>query len=406
MKSLNVIVTVLMLLAPTTQLLSTHRLLTSIANCATYTGSFCFRCNSLFYPNAAEATACLPISESNCASSLGRVNGCNVCSTGFYLSSTGCLPQNPICSSLTPNTNNCLACYPPYILVKSSCQIDRSILCADYRATVNICAKCQSGYIFLNGGCFPSSDTNCSYQPVWETPCTVCKSGMYPEPSTMKCALQNVANCGTHNVNANTCSVCSANYYVDNGACALQNVANCITYVVNFNRCSTCASLFFPDGSDLCQPISKTNCLASDGVTDTCNTCFVNFYLNEGSCIAQSIPNCVLYVLNTNNCQICSPGFTASNGNCITSSGSTCNSYLSGDTATGGNCIVTFRTNCVSPINGARACAVCVTGFYADSKICVSQNVANCATYNPNTNTCASCQPTFTLNTGTNSCNQ
>ena len=366
--------------------------------------NYCLICLDGFY---AFNGACLTQNVTNCGAYVSNTNQCSSCMMGYQLQNNMCMGMNvPNCATLLAN-GTCTACMMGYYLMNNACMLQSIPNCMTYQAYMNICTACMLNFNLLNNTCVAQVVIPyCSVQT--GSTCTTCNLNYYL--SNNACVLQSISNCMTYQANVNICTACMANfilqnnacvapavipncsvqtgsncntcnsnYYLSNNTCILQNIPNCMTYQANVNICSACM-VNFNLLNNACVPFGVIQFCATQ-VGNVCSFCSVGYYLNNNACLAQSVPNCSVYVLNVNQCSTCT---AASNTDVIN-----------------GRCVAK-PANCMTYIivSGAFKCTFCNVGYFLDagvSDLCYEQGIFNCISYQPNLLICTACQANYTL---------
>lgn len=202
--------------------------------------------------------------------------------------------------------------------------------CDIYINDAYTCKQCKQGYYLASAyECKQAVEIEfcTSYSTTSNTTtCTQCTNARYLSGNT--CALRvnslNVLN-STLVVNADNIT-CSTGYFKDTGSspfkCVLMNT-NCIngTIVATLFVCNECdhTKSYFDSVTKLCIIGSKSNCKTYNNTQNLCIECNNNFYLSNGSCIANTSgdTNCVTWSGSTRNaCTTCNNSsilFTVSN---------------------------------------------------------------------------------------------
>lgn len=315
-------------------------------------------------------------------------------------------------------------------------------------SSANVCLICDvtNSYYAFNNTCATSNLTNCALLSQGGA-CVACSSGYYLDGATSKCVTvptnNTVANCAAYSGSI-ACTGCASGYYISSGACVLANttVANCDYYSAN-GVCSSCKSGFiFSYNNSLCVALTAaSNC--NQYTYAGCSSCNSGYFLNRnlfylayassatgadwvipftGSgvhvplsvCQAVTVTNCAV-LLNYNTCQTCSSGYYLSAGQCLANPSPlipNCATYSSLVTCT--NCVANYFLNsgacspiiaipyCVtySTVLSPTTCIACNSTSFVNNNACAvrtNTNIANCASYTANADTCASCNTGFRL---------
>jgi hypothetical protein len=330
--------------------------------------NICLKCEvnfSLTAGNTCEASAAIP----NCATQEGTI--CKACISGFYLSNNICLAQDIAnCDKYTDNSNNCIACKTGYQLFVNACW-----------ATPLGC----NGYTFADGVVY----------------CAACQANFYLENGF--CKPQNTPNCFKFADGSNVCLQCITDYVLFNGFC-VKMPDNCLS--IGFSAdgiiCQTCATGFVPING-ICVASTIENCIEYNN-QGACLKCGPRFFLSEGACESQSLPNCEAYVENLNLCTKCTSPYVLVAAlcqmpplNCLSYSvipgGLVCDICNKGFyLAEGAVCQQQKVLDCLTYVDNKNVCVACNKGFYISEGSCLTQSLANCAIYVDNQNLCQECK--------------
>ncbi len=303
-------------------------------------------------------------STDKCTTSDPNADVCLVCkNTGYYLDNGICTPVTVVdnCGTYHPTANRCAACSPPedYYLVtaidtsasgtstttelytcrartinpKGSCSYDSYLI-----ANADECTTCTRAQYYQSGNnCIKRQilfDYNCGTYVIDGEGCSSCESTNNYEKyylSGAKCISRIlIDNCSEYNPNANTCSKCTNNYYVDgSGArCTIRDKSssaeNCDTTsnTDDSDVCSRCTDSYYLTGTPAaCQFRSSiyTGCTTKSPTSNACKICSDTYYLAPSavSCTAGTIANCVKYSATANTCEKCAANmYLASNTEC------------------------------------------------------------------------------------------
>lgn len=384
---------------------------TTVANCATYSANgvcatcnngYIFSANNLLCVTAPTSANCLKFTYANCAT----------CNTGFLLNRNLYYLQYSASSFASFTGSVILPTWTGTLVQSQVCQAVTVQNCLNY-TSFNTCNICASGYYLSSGSCLanpPPYIPNCViYSSL--TACVSCTTGYYLNQNNVNTYLNNIAtynvynlclavttitNCVTYSTGIQaqtTCIKCSPTTYVSGSptTCATRanvNIANCATYSVNSDACETCNSGFIYVANGAACLAAVPNCLtytstASASTPLVCSVCANTFYLSSASppaCVAGTISNCNVYASSTT-CGTCANGYYPTSG------GATCTAHVSI-----ANCLTYHATT-------ANTCAVCNTGYYNfiydQTCIPVAAVIPNCATYSGDN--CAACSSGYYL---------
>lgn len=187
------------------------------------------------------------------------------------------------------------------------------------------------------------------------------------------------------------------------GIALTQTVPNC--HFSFGKKCVKCDTGYkVEDG--VCIAISLPNCAIASPFTHTCSFCDIKFYLSAGQCLPQSVANCELNHPNINRCKECKTGYAVTTvGTCAAQAVANCKEHMPNRqqcTECNPNFVLVNGAckakpaNCVD--NDTKGmCIECKPGYYLDKGACVAQNIDNCMTYEEQKNLCTECKSGFAL---------
>ena len=248
----------------------------------------------------------------------------------------------------------------------------------------NNCAKCSSGYTPLgssSGLCALCNVANCAGCSS-DNFCSSCNTPFSPSSSGQCiCQLSSLPNCAVCSTNT-SCASCNPGYQLylnsqtNNYQCNQCNLQNCMTCQLDSSaniQCKTCMTGYMLSSTFQCVACSFP-CMQCN-TANTCSQCQTPFYFsmpNNGSCVANTINNCISY--NPNNitvCTGCATGYTLNSSNL---------------------CAFNCPNNCNNCSNN-NTCTSCNTGYYVNSNNqcsqCTGTACNQCTAANPNL--CTSC---------------
>lgn len=156
--------------------------------------------------------------------------------------------------------------------------------------------------------------------------------------------------------------------------------SDCLYVDSGSGLCNACNSLYYPNpssGGALCLPITEVNCGFSDGLTDACLSCAVN-YSFDGSNVCVLTP-----------CLVTDSG----SGLCLY-----CINLMYPNPSSGGDlCLPISATHCTKSDGFNNACSICATSYYVKNGNCLAQSLPNCLSYKPNANFCLECASPYVL---------
>jgi hypothetical protein len=391
-------------------------------NCLQYekTTNTCSKCESRYYDPVG---GCKASPDTRCLDYDGSTGKCTTCESGAYPDINGkCQTQKQLnCLTHVQNKNECEVCADKYLPdANGVCQLT-VVYCDKYDDTTKPteCIKCLSGYYLAEPiTCAKIADYSlCAESGGEEDVCKTCIDGYYPEyvtaELTYRCKDPNIADCAKYTSNTNTCVDCKTDKnIVFNNKCVLDKSVNCLQYEKTTNTCSKCESRYYdPVGG--CKASPDTRCLDYDGSTGKCTTCESGAYPDiNGKCQTQKQLNCLTHVQNKNECEVCADKYLPdANGVCQLTV-VYCDKY--DDTTKPTECIKCLSGYYLAePITCAKiadyslcaesggeedVCKTCIDGYYPEyvtaelTYRCKDPNIADCAKYTSNTNTCVDCK--------------
>lgn len=316
----------------------------------------------------------IPNRDPNCARYNGTV--CAQCSNRYFFgSSSSCVPVNPLCNNYS-SIGACLSCYPGYSISGSICIVSRQ------------------------------TDPNCKSFSLGGI-CTACYGGFYYNQAQALCQSLNPL-CKTSNLTDGTCLSCFPGYSLNAGMCAVSfQDPNCQKWDSAKSACTLCSTKFFIDTFGKCRQISPL-CKTFDPIVGICLSCYPGYVLANGLCMVGGAANSDVgcQVFNNSVCQQCYKGFyldfsgkcRQSNPLCKTTdpANGNCLSCYQGYVVAQGNCTVSTSStssvdsNCKST-DQSGICTSCYSGYYLTPGMACQKMDANCKTYTPALNACASC---------------
>jgi len=350
-------------------------ILQPIENCSNQNDQGCLVCDINFYTNG---FSCLPQFIDNCITYVTNYNICTFCFPGYYLSNGLCAPQySPFCIDFEPNSNVCIGCEANYIVQNGGCVLSGGQTNCQFIAN-GLCVTCIPGYyVNATGFCQAQSLPNCNAYVPNKNECDQCVDGFILMNGM--CAVGTaIPGCKVYS-SLTACDLCQLNFYLSGSICLPQSLENCITYVVNKNECSLCFAGFLIDQSGICLANSLNNCDILIN-TEVCYRCSAGYYQVGGACFPASSGDgsfCVKYTDATKSaCAVCDINFYLANGRCLAQG----------------------LPNCIAYFTNVNECSFCYDGFYPNTiGFCTPQKVQDCLSYAPNSNSCLECNTGFTL---------
>ncbi len=263
----------------------------------------------------------------------------------------------------------------------------------------NKCKECVDGYYLDNYVCTACTSpcAKCTKSSTGTVTCSLCQAGYYYDTATSSCknCIDGCAVCTT----GTSCTTCKPKYYATGSTCtacgANQGPLDCNCPANYFwdktsTDCSKC-----PDGCSVCS------------TSDTCTTCFSNFYMDNGVCKAALGNNCdTAHPMGTCRTCIASAYYRATDNtcndcsiipNCLTCDSNTkCTTCATGYFVDGGNCTAcpTNLTNC-DACSSATLCDQCKTGYYWNTTTLKCDACMSGCTACSNPTNCMRCGPGF-----------
>ena len=266
------------------------------------------------------------------------------------------------------------------------------------------------------GGCMIQNTRGCVNLGADGT-CFTCRDRTYYEPTSNECRSPSdiIDNCRRY-LNASTCSICDAGYYLQDNECfevEEENIENCRVYE-SLTTCIECENGFIPS-------FDKTSCIRTDqrncgfyrnyscnrcDITKTINTrnAFILKLIDEinhndrksvasrlaynranqlvtSNCLRTTVENCRIFKA-FNKCDTCEDKH-------FLTEDEKCQAY-----------IINNIPGCVE-FESEEVCLYCINGFYVSDSICVKSTiVANCDQYSPTEDKCIACEFDYFLSEG------
>ena len=391
-----------------------------VKNCNQYDDSngACIKCENDFYVNQ---NSCVPYSTGlNCKTFHSRADRCTECSDhfvfkngkcvdnaiytdsefssescaeGFYLDlqTRKCLSKSiPNCKVYVRNQDLCEACDPFHSLSKTKSKCEPIKGCRLFNAERDKCERCARNLYFLEssrGVCVPRANTKCRQFELELDQCILCQSGHYLEETTSKCLpVSEVEGCAEYEHHENNCKYCVTSMYFDGGDCKdiLSEINNCLYYNEQ-SKCAVCQDEYFLESPSSCQQGDLDDCLeyASE---NQCKKCKKNFFLD-------STQECRPYSINLN----CDE-FHPTQDQCLTCP------YNYKWTPTYSCEKLSFCKD-HEPLDPS-TCRECEPDYYLDRprNQCLKRNKKNCKTTEVDQDKCFTCKDNFKMNQKTNNC--
>jgi hypothetical protein len=317
---------------------------------------------------------------------------CSFCFVPWGISSTGLCQTNINCSAncqFCTNGSTCLTCNAGFTLnvpnTCVACNVANCQLCQQ----ANICVSCANGFSLTGSNtclsCNVPDCLNCSSINICST-CANSATGtpQFPSPTGGACfpcnnSLNYLANCLSC-TNVNSCGLCQNGYQLFNpvgspGTCILCNIPNCQSCGLSGSTvvCQTCAVGYSQNGGNCIQCLYPCATCNSNALPNNCASCQPPLYfsvaLPNGTCLANSIPNCVSYnPTNINQCTSCVTFFTLN--------------------TTSNLCQFNCPGNCLS-CSSVTVCTQCVQGYYLSSNgTCTQCQITACLSCSSDGLTC------------------
>eukprot|EP01022_Parablepharisma_sp_SALTPOND_P020107 TRINITY_DN356_c0_g1_i6.p1 TRINITY_DN356_c0_g1~~TRINITY_DN356_c0_g1_i6.p1 ORF type:complete len:1096 (+),score=69.50 TRINITY_DN356_c0_g1_i6:1905-5192(+) len=331
-------------------------------------------------------------------------NKCKACADGYYLNNYACTGCASSCAKCTKDAcTDCVAGY--YMSADKVCT-----QCPEGCATCSsetVCTACKSTYYLSGSECKSCTATQGAQD------CN-CGTGFFWDATALSCTacIEGCATCS----DAEACTTCKTNYYLDNGVCLKHKGEHCDT-ILPLGTCKTCnVGTYYKNEDNTCNDCSVIpNCKICDS-TPKCTTCATGFYVNEGNCTScsENFTNCdacssatlcdqcatgYYWNATTKNCEVCMDGCTAC------SQPTKCMICKEGYRADAANVCHKCPLGCATCLNDT-ACNSCIDGYFHDS---VTLKCAPChglcaTCTNATENDCTSCISNATLTDKTCKC--
>lgn len=282
---------------------------------------------------------------------------CIQCKYNFYLdfATFNCIPvevnKRVQYCSLYDRNQKCLECLANYMVQNGFCvKVKQLINNCDIYFDDGFCKECSKGYIFSSDfiDCVPIPN-NLKCQEFTFISCKKCLSGFFLDK----------------------------NYYFE----GYQNITTLRSILMKF-KFSTNTNWTVPQ---VCRPTNVTFCDQFSSY-DTCIKCVNGYYLQNGKCVLNPLPeilNCLIYTSN-NKCSECNKGFYLFNytyckevskiENCITYDGKS------------------FESKCLE----------CTSEYFAENGLCFQRTtlnqIQNCNTFSKYSDVCDECLENYILN--------
>ena len=310
---------------------------------------------------------CIPrANTSNCSGFEPDEDFCSSCSGGYYVENGWCLPVTVDCLAPSKATN-----------------------------TTNKCSTCDIGFYLdpVTKNCLKNIEANCDGPAEkYGFGCKTCKSGFYLNFQTKLCEKIYIPHCSEYEAASLECKTCATGTYRFNGKCRKDFSLGCSEYITipknNEKICSKCIKGFYLNDG-LCRINSIPNCEAFDANNLECTACRKGYYPDSNdklTCLKQNVPYCVAYADNTNDCTKCESLFFVSSHRCA----------------------AVTMDYCVHSGGTTDDCEVCLSGYKIDSSgpstVCsiidfpISKPVENCFGNNTSENeNCTLCNNNYDL---------
>lgn len=254
---------------------------------------------------------------------------CFTCSSGYTLSSNGCIPQ--LGCLYTDINGTCTTCNNLYALSNSGaclpCQVVQGCSACNVQ-NLTICTQCQPGFFLSNGTCSPCPPLciSCNATACFNYSSSVLIIGGEVVIGTC------LPPCQCTQGDPYLCTSCELGYYLINGTC-MPCVSSSWCSACNSSNPSQCLScplyggLVTINGTSVCQYCGQY-CLICNGVSN-CTNCTVGYQLIGGAC-QQNIgcsQYCYICSSSGDNCLQCYPGFVPAGSSCVPGVSGCFNSY-------------------------------------------------------------------------------
>ena len=374
----------------------------------------CATCADHFYLSS-NKRECIPQVSVGCLEFIPNTNDCNLCASGYFKENGACFTYTrEFCKTMEMTSDACAECFDGFYLSGSDCLQYTARNCLTFDPNANNCASCAAMYYPASSGSPPQ--THCEFLTARNcksfvkngsaltNQCADCFPGY--ELVAPDCLPVALLNCAVQESNTKQCTTCKSGYFKSTNICKPYTVRNCDVYKEDADECESClytvtpqhpANVFYLDVNKNCIPYTARNCLTKDDSSNTCLTCPTNrdYYINaQGDCEVSSVNHCLRLDpgSSTNACAHCLHGFKMLNGRCFKEHLLGCVQYEDNTS-----------NNYISPDHGK--CRTCATGFYLEEGVCRPQTRINCATFNTDSDGCASCLSGYVRNLSTGECN-
>lgn len=362
----------------------------SQSNCVKFKDQKCTQCSSGYYLNS--SSTCVKFSaDLNCAEYHHDSNGCHSCPDDYEKNDDHkCEPKQnldlPGCENVVPGQTECTKCKDEFYLDASTkkCLARTVQFCDIHEEDKNECSKCEMGY-YISGGdktkCVEAkTTTGCQQYATNEDKCEYCERERFMLNSECYKVTKTVDNCRVYESDGQ-CLHCEEGLPLVNNTCVSQSFPECKLHLTA-EICLECQSTHYLSNSKSCLPYdSDLNCETFNKKENECETCKVNFELNQDKkCVNKSDVFCIE---------------ATNSGQCLECVRAT--HYLRESDA---KCVAGNAENCEVFKRTLDECNTCKANHYMDADDfykCKPQEVENCEKIKENSNTCELCDKGYFL---------
>ena len=378
-----------------------------IENCeipsADHTTNICLKCKKDYVLDQA-LKKCVEVTEfhkiDNCVSYLG-LNHCKECAPDYYIKDGLCsaLGNSKIdnCTAYNTDLTQCLACDSGKFLKANACEdIEKVDNCSLYSQI--ICDECKTDYLFEKNF-YSSSTMNSSLAHQFILNESFNTDRVVPPPATV-CIKQDIPHCLTYE-NFSFCGECDPGYYLDADRTCQKNPFNVIPNCKKYSDETTCVECdmeHFLAANECVDRTMVDDCEEYEITSSVCLQCSWAYYLDIGNnkCVqrimSKHIEYCETRAISEDICAKCRNKFLPTTDNLACRYHvHDCNTYEG---------FSNFNTP-------ELLCKICKNGLYPndDKTECKPQDIINCHTYLPNSNTCVECNNGFYYKASDSTCN-
>jgi proprotein convertase subtilisin/kexin type 5 len=340
----------------------------------------CLTCYPGYSPNA--GMCAVSFQDPNCQKWDSARSVCTLCSTKFYIDTTGrCRQISPNCKTFDPMAGNCLSCFGGYVLANGVCTMggpsNTDVGCQTYNGSV--CLQCYRGYYLDYTGKCRQSNPLCKTTNPANGNCLTCYQGYIVVLGNCTQGDSSTSSGDTNCKNSDQSGVCTGcynGYFLTPGMACQKMDPLCKTYTSAFNACTSCYDGYSPSGitcaisTILYSLNSDPYCIKVQGAA--CITCANGYYLASSTGLCTALNSmCKDSDMTNGNCLSCYGGYTLSNFNCIVAA-------------------AVYIPYCSQVVGNV--CGQCINGYYVKDGACAMVSIL-CGTYDQATGACTSCIP-------------